>query len=481
MDVQLSKDTYVVVYAPNYLSKLASIIKTELSSSRGRTTLDNYLTMQLVNSLRGALSEDYREAGRKLQKVILGRENHHARWRSCVSDADAVLGFALGSFFIKDALTGGDDGGKKWREKAESMVGQIKSAFIRRLEAIDWMDEKTRKEALTKAKAIDDMIGYPEYIMNETLLNEKYSKLETRQGEYFNNSLLARNYSTVVNLEKLNKPMNRTHWSMTPPTVNAYYTATKNQIVFAAGLLQSPFFTLDSPMALNFGAMGVVIGHELSHAFDNSGSEYDSEGNMRNWWQNETLTKFKEKTACMEHQYDAYHPLNEEGVEMAVNVSGKNTLGENIADNGGLRMSWDAYNTWKNSLEKVIRGDEKPLPGVDLTHDQLFFLSFSQVWCSKSTPQAKELQLNEDPHSPARFRVLGVLSNSREFSEAFQCHPDTRMNPSHKCQVWWTTPDDDDDGSSWWMYISTIFVLSVFYYHPRFETNMETVQKTLSM
>ena len=247
------------------------------------------------------------------------------------------------------------------------------------------------------------------------------------------------------------KPVNRTKWGMTPPAVNAYYTPTKNQIVFPAGILQSPFFNMEYPASLNYGAMGVVMGHELSHAFDNQGREYDEVGNLREWWNNATLVKFKNKTGCFVDQYSRYAILKsggwkvkpstevKSGEDVEATVRGKQTLGENIADNGGLKAAFYAYKQLMHEHERRKIHDQRnlPLPGLQhLTNDQLFFISFSQVWCSKYTPEASKLQTLEDAHSPAKFRVIGVLSNSKEFSSAFNCPLDSPMNPPTKCEVW---------------------------------------------
>lgn len=350
------------------------------------------------------------------------------------------------------------------------MIQRVKHAFRRRLLHLKWMDEDTRKEAIKKADAITDMIGYPEYILRDPgRLNAKYARLEVTPTNYFGNVVRNRKFVLDEEMRKLSKPVNRTKWGMTPPAVNAYYTPTKNQIVFPAGILQSPFFNAEYPNSLNFGAMGVVMGHELSHAFDNSGREYDENGNLREWWNNATLSKFKNRTECFVDQYSKYEILKSGGwkeekkpntgkstdPEVEAVVSGKQTLGENIADNGGLKAAYYAYLSWQHEQHQKSRHAQAdaagriyfeedknykpdlPLPGLqELTHDQLFFISFSQVWCSKYTPQASKLQTLEDSHSPARFRVIGVLSNSIEFSKAFKCPSDSPMNPTKKCEVW---------------------------------------------
>lgn len=212
---------------------------------------------------------------------------------------------------------------------------------------------------------------------------------------------------------------------MTPPTVNAYYTPNKNQIVFPAGILQKPFFDTSFPSSLNFGAMGVVMGHELTHAFDDQGREFDKDGDLAPWWNNATIERFQQRTECLVQQYSSYVTSSSEP------LNGKQTLGENIADNGGLKAAFHGYNNWVKD-----HPDELLLPGLNMTHKQMFFLAFSQVWCSSSTKEAIHLQILNDPHSPARYRVIGPLSNMPEFSEVFQCKPGSPMNPTNKCEIW---------------------------------------------
>merc|ERR1712150_15565 len=252
-----------------------------------------------------------------------------------------------GALFINDTFSG------RSKSVAQKMTARVKHAFIERLKYLKWMDDETSQEAIKKTKAITDMIGYPEYILEDKpRLNKKYEGLHIDETtSYFENVLRNRAFVLTEEMKKLSKPVNRTKWGMTPPAVNAYYTPTKNQIVFPAGILQSPFFNIDYPNSLNFGAMGVVMGHELSHAFDNSGREYDENGNLRDWWNNDTLSKFKNLTECFVDQYSKYEVLKSGGwkilkkgekadANVEAVVSGKQTLGENIADNGGLRAAY---------------------------------------------------------------------------------------------------------------------------------------------
>lgn len=229
---------------------------------------------------------------------------------------------------------------------------------------------------------------------------------------------------------------------MPPSTVNAYYTPTKNQMVFPAGILQSPFYDPTFPPSLNYGGMGVVMGHELTHGFDDQGREFDKDGNLKHWWKNKTVELFKNRTKCFVNQYSKYSDHNpnkntnfffssDKYKINSKNINGNQTLGENIADNGGLKAAYHAYLTLMQD-----KSEPTSLPGLALDHKQLFFVAFAQVWCSSVTKEATALQIEKDSHSPAKFRVVGALSNLKEFSEVFKCKPGSKMNPRNKCEVW---------------------------------------------
>ncbi|KAM4769787.1 endothelin-converting enzyme 2 isoform 2-T2 [Cyanocitta cristata] len=340
------------------------------------------------------------------------------RWQTCISNTDDTLGFALGSLFVKATFD------RDSKAIAEEMISEIRAAFEVSLDQLDWMDEKTRQAAKEKADAIYDMIGFPDFILDNKELDDVYDGYEVSEDSFFQNMLNFYNFSAKVMADQLRKPPNRDQWSMTPQTVNAYYLPTKNGIVFPAGILQAPFYARNHPKALNFGGIGVVMGHELTHAFDDQGREYDKEGNLRPWWQNSSLEAFKNRTACMTEQYGHYTVHSEK-------VNGRQTLGENIADNGGLKAAYNAYKSW---LQK--NGEEKRLPALGLTNHQLFFVGFAQVWCSVRTPESSHEGLVTDPHSPDKYRVIGTLSNSRDFVEHFSCPLGSPMNPGKHCEVW---------------------------------------------
>ncbi|CAL1541738.1 unnamed protein product [Lymnaea stagnalis] len=413
----------VVVYAPEFLGKLNTILATYRSTEKGKKILTNYMLWHVVSEYVGLLSKPFRDAKKEFSESmsvhmsLSGLTGNDDPWHTCITDTDSVLGFALGALFVKETFVGGS------KAKASEMIENVRSAFISNLPALEWMDPATRQAAIEKANAVTDMIGYPEYIMNNIKLDQKYESLFINESDYFGNNLASSKYSFKRSFEKLRKPP-LNEWAMSPPTVNAYYTASKNTIVFPAGILQAPFFDRSFPQSLNYGAMGVVMGHELTHGFDDQGREYDKNGNLKAWWDAAAVKRFKDKTQCMVDQYSQFQ-LNGE------HERGKQTLGENIADNGGLKSAYRAYQKW---VEK--NGEEQLLPALGLTHQQVFFLSFAQVWCWNSKPETDHMQFLTDPHSPAKFRVIGPLSNSPDFSKVYKCSDKAKMNPKQKCEIW---------------------------------------------
>ncbi|XP_059572633.1 endothelin-converting enzyme 1 isoform X1 [Alligator mississippiensis] len=412
--VELNESEPVVVYAKEYLEQVSTLIL-----NTDKCLLNSYMIWNLVRKTSSFLDQRFQDAEEKFMEVMYGtKKTCLPRWKFCVSDTDNNLGFALGAMFVK--ATFAEDS----KKIAEEMITEIKMAFKESLANLSWMDEDTRKSAKEKVDAIYDMIGYPKFIMDPKELDKVFNDYEAMSDLYFENVMQFYNFSARVTADQLRKPPSQDQWSMTPPAANAYYSPTKNEIVFPAGILQAPFYTRTSPKSLNFGGIGVVVGHELTHAFDDQGREYDKDGNLRPWWKNSSVEAFKHKTECMVEQYSNY-TVNGEA------VNGRHTLGENIADNGGLKAAYRAYLNW---LKK--NGNEDTLPTLGLTNHQLFFVGFAQVWCSVRTAESSHEGLITDPHSPSRFRVIGTISNSKEFSEHFHCPPGAPMNPQNKCEVW---------------------------------------------
>ena len=261
IDRPITPEEPIIVYSLDYLTSLNNIIKEKLKTDEGKNLLNNYLIWQLLKNFNMALSKEYREVDNILQKALTGADIREERWRECITDVDNVLGFAVGAQFVNETFDRGT------KPQAENMIRLITEAFKRGLVEADWMDDMTRAEAEKKAEKITNMIGFPDYIINNTALEEKYYELNVA-GDYFQNNLHFNQWVLTENLKKLDKKVEKNKWGMTPSTINAYYTPLKNQIVFPAGILQAPFFSLNRPQSLNYGAMGVVMGHELSHAFD---------------------------------------------------------------------------------------------------------------------------------------------------------------------------------------------------------------------
>ncbi|XP_028650828.1 endothelin-converting enzyme 2b isoform X1 [Erpetoichthys calabaricus] len=412
--LDLNDTELVVVYAKEYLQQVS-----ELINKTDKSLLNNYIIWNLVQKTASSLDQRFENAQDKLLECLYGtKKSCMPRWQTCIGNTDDTLGFALGALFVKATFD------KHSKEIAEEMINEIRTAFKEGLDELRWMDNRTRLAAKEKADAIYDMIGFPDFILDTKELDDVYDGYEVSEDNFFQNTLNFYNFSAKVMADQLRKPPNKDQWSMTPPTVNAYYMPTKNGIVFPAGILQAPFYARDHPKALNFGGIGVVMGHELTHAFDDQGREYDKDGNLRPWWHNSSVEAFKNRTECMVEQYGQY-TINGE------HINGKQTLGENIADNGGLKAAYHAYKKWlKNNRE------EKHLPAVGLTNDQLFFVGFAQVWCSVWTPESAHEGLMTDPHSPPKYRVIGTLSNSKDFAEHFGCTLGSPMNPGKRCEVW---------------------------------------------
>uniref|UniRef100_A0A8C4HN60 Endothelin-converting enzyme 1 n=1 Tax=Dicentrarchus labrax TaxID=13489 RepID=A0A8C4HN60_DICLA len=397
--VPLNESEPVVVYAKEYLQKVSDLI-----TKTNKSLLNNYMIMKVVRKMVSILDQRFQDAEQRFLEVMYGtKKSCTPRWKLCVSDTDSALGFALGAMFVK--ATFAEDS----KAIAEDMVAEIKWAFEESLKYVSWMDSETKKAAKEK-------VGV--YFFPQEVLLFVVSEL------YFQNVMQYYNFSARVTADQLRKIPNRNQWSMTPPTVNAYYNPTKNEMVLPAGILQAPFYSRSWPKALNFGGIGVVMGHELTHAFDDQGREYDKDGNLRPWWKNSSVEAFKKQTQCMVEQYGNYS-INKEP------LNGRHTLGENIADNGGLKAAYKAYVNW---IKK--NGEEATLPALGMTNHQLFFVGFAQVWCSVRTPESSHEGVITDPHSPSRFRVIGTISNSHEFSKHFGCKANAPMNPKHKCELW---------------------------------------------
>uniref|UniRef100_A0A8C3I8X0 Membrane metalloendopeptidase like 1 n=1 Tax=Chrysemys picta bellii TaxID=8478 RepID=A0A8C3I8X0_CHRPI len=418
VSVQIHLDEEVVVYGAPYLQELKAII-----SNYSASTIQNYLVWRLVIDRVSSLSRRFKDARANYRKALYGTTLEEARWRECVSYVNNNMENAVGALYVRETFAG------ESKRMVRDLIDKIREVFIETLDELQWMDETSKEKAREKAMAIKEQIGYPDYILEDQneKLDQEYANLNFSEHKYFENSLENLRAGAQKSLKKLRERVDQDIWIIGAAVVNAFYSPNRNQIVFPAGILQPPFFSKQQPQALNFGGIGMVIGHEITHGFDDNGRNFDKDGNMFDWWSNFSAMHFKDQSRCMVYQYGNYT------WELAggQNVSGISTLGENIADNGGVRQAYKAYLKW---LEH--EGKEPKLPGLDLTHKQLFFLNFAQVWCGSYRPEYASQSIKTDVHSPLKYRVMGSLQNFEAFSEAFHCKKGTAMHPVEKCRVW---------------------------------------------
>ncbi|XP_042901081.1 neprilysin-2 isoform X3 [Parasteatoda tepidariorum] len=412
----ITENETMIVSVPKFLKKFGELIATT-----DKRIVANYMLWRVVAQSLTMLSKDWRALAQEYSSVITGKSQEEPRWEQCLSSLSGSLGIALSSYYVKHYFKGDS------KHRAMELVKYISKEFLIILEQIDWMDDETKKQAKEKAKAITPYIGYPQELLNESLVMELYENLTITNGSYFENIMSLRRWSTDYAFSQLRKPNIKGEWKKhaRAAVVNAFYNALENSIEFPAGILQNAFFNKDRPHYMNFGGIGYVIGHEITHGFDDRGRQFDKDGNNKNWWDHTTDERFKEKAKCIIHQYGNYTADNGQ------NLNGINTQGENIADNGGLKEAYLAYNSWVRD-----NGAEKKLPGLKYTPSQLFWISAANVWCGKYRPEVLKLRIISGSHSPPEFRVIGPMSNLKEFSKEFDCPAGSNMNPHKKCQVW---------------------------------------------
>jgi predicted metalloendopeptidase len=358
------------------------------------------------------LSEEFAAADFEFfGRTLSGQAEIQPRWKRCVAAVNDLLGEAVGKLYVEREFAGDS------KRVAVEMIEDIERALEANLPDLAWMDDKTRARAVEKARKVSNKIGYPDAWRD-------YSPVAVRRDDFFGSASSAARFETARQLAKVGRPVDRGEWLMVPQLVNAYYLSTNNEIAFPAGILQPPFFHEDFPAAMNYGGVGAVMGHELTHGFDDQGRKSDGDGVLREWWEPEAAAKFERAAQCVDDQFSKFE------VEPGARVDGKLTLGENIADLGGLEQAYDAYKAWEGR-----HGVPAPLV-PSLTNDQLLFVSFGQVWCTLAAPEFLRRQVTTDPHSPGMFRAIGAPRNSLAFRRAFACEPGDRMVADPTCTVW---------------------------------------------
>ncbi|KAI1447479.1 endothelin-converting enzyme 1 [Annulohypoxylon stygium] len=399
-------DTLLLAF-PEFLSNVSQII-----SDTSKSTIQSYLVWKLVNAYSSYVEGPEVQPIVQFDNALSGKDPNtkSERWKTCVNYVDSTLGWILSRFYIEAAFS---DEAKKY---GDQIIMDIKHQFISKLNDLTWMDDSVKKLAANKVNNIDQKIGFPTTspnITNPEALQAYYSGL-TISDSFFNNTLLSNERETKRGWEALGKPVDHGEWGMQADIVNAYYNPVGNEIVFPAGIMQFPVFELGLPGYVSYGAFASVAGHELSHAFDNSGRHYDEHGNFTDWWTNNTVQEFDKRANCFVDQYSNFTVQGSNGEPLHVN--GKLTLGENIADAGGVSA---AFAAWK---DRTASAPDQSLPGLDFfTHEQLFFVFYANWWCGKVRKEQAVQAIYTDPHSPAFARVLGTTANSRAFRESFNC------------------------------------------------------------
>ena len=394
--------TAVNAASPDFLAGFEGVLK-----SGSLEDLKAYLRWRVLSAAepwlgRAYVEENFEFFGRKLT----GAKELKPRWKRCVELADRSLGEDLGRGYVDKAYP------PETKKRMDALVVAVEKALKEDISGLDWMTPATKEKALAKLAAISNKVGYPEKWRD-------YSTVKIDRKDLIASVRAAIEFEHLRQLRKIGQPVDRKEWLMTPPTVNAYYNPQMNDINFPAGILQPPFFDPNMPDAVNYGAIGAVIGHELTHGFDDEGRKFDLHGNMTDWWTAEDAKAFEGRAQCLVDQYGSYEPI------AGVKLNGKLTLGENTADNGGLRVAGMAVDS---------QGEKPAYQGF--TPRQLLYLGFSQIWCQNRTEQVARMLAQVDPHSSARERVIGPLSNSAEFAKAFSCKPGDKMVPAKACRVW---------------------------------------------
>ncbi len=372
-----------------------------------------YVSWHLLDGTAPWLSQPFVDANFKMEQALSGQKEIKPRWKRCVDSVDNEIGEALGQRYVEQTF------GAEGKQRMLKMVDALEKALSEDISNLSWMSEDTKKQAHVKLEAIRNKIGYPDVWRD-------YSSLKIERGDLVGNFLRANEFEARRNINKIGKPLDRNEWGMTPPTVNAYYSPPRNEIVFPAGILQPPFFDKNADDATNFGAIGLVIGHELTHGFDDQGRKFDPQGNLRDWWTAEDGKRFEERASCVANEYSSFIAVDD------LKLNGRLTLGENTADNGGARIALMA-------LHHFIADDKSGKAGQTIdgyTPDQRFFLGFGRVWCELRRPEYARAQVTTNPHSPGKWRVNGVVQNMSEFDEAFSCKKGQPMVSENACHVW---------------------------------------------
>jgi putative endopeptidase len=407
-NVGIAPPAEVIIGQLDFMKEMNNMVK-----STSINDWKTYLRWSLINATASKLNEAIVKQNFSFYgTTLMGAKAQRPRWKRALDAVDEAMGEALGQVYVEKYFSATD------KQRVNTMVDNLMAAYKDRINTRDWMSADTKKQAITKLNTIMRKLAYPDKWRD-------YSALQVKRDSYVQNFMRANTFGFNYMINKLGKPVDRTEWGMSPPTINAYYNPSMNEIVFPAGIMQPPFFNPEADDAVNYGSMGAVIGHELTHGFDDQGSQFDAEGNMKNWWTDEDKKKFEAKTQLIVKQFNKFVAVD------SAHVNGELTLGENIADLGGLTIAYYAY---KKSLE----GKSAPEKIDGFTGEQRFFIAWAQAWRTNMRPEFMKQMVKTNPHSPGRFRVLGPLSNMKEFYAAFNVKPGDAMyrNDNERAEIW---------------------------------------------
>jgi len=400
--------TQMNVVNPDFFKQVNGVLDSESLDA-----LKTYISWHVLSGAAPWLSQPFVDANFKFRQALTGQKEIQPRWKRCVELTNRELGEALGQRYVDVAF------GREGKQRMLKMVDALEKSLAEDIHDLSWMSDDTKKQAKVKLDAIRNKIGYPEVWRD-------YSSVVIQPGDLLGNVARANAFEAKRQIAKIDKPLDRKEWGMTPPTVNAYYSSSFNEIVFPAGILQPPFFDKAMDDGVNFGGIGLVIGHELTHGFDDQGRKFDPQGNFNDWWTEQDGKEFEKRASCVADEYSNFIAIDD------LKLNGKLTLGENTADNGGARIALAA-------LEHMIADDKTGKEGRKIdgyTPEQRFFLGFGRVWCEKRRPELARALVLTDPHSPGKYRVNGVVQNMPEFQKAWGCKAGQPMVAENACHVW---------------------------------------------
>lgn len=414
--INFNESTEVVIYGLVFLRRLDKMLP-----QYDKRKVINYLEWcWFFKTMLRDLPDPFALTIFKFYKTLNLMNVQKVRWHGCVTRINSLMPMATSTIYVRNHFD------HEAKQQVEEMISLIMESFVDLLMSEDWLTQETKQFAKQKVNEMKRKIGYPDYLNDPASVDKEYAAFKVFAGDYYKTKFnFYEEYQRDI-LERIVQAVDRERWVAGAALVNAFYSPNTNEIIFPAGILQPVFYSKDFPSSMNFGGIGVVIGHEITHGFDDRGRLYDNLGNIRQWWDNATILKFEKKAECIEQQYSSY--VLE---QISMQINGKSTKGENIADNGGLKQAYRAYKKYEQQHSTPPR-----LPGVNLTHDQLFFLNYAQIWCGTMNDKEAIRKLRTSEHSPGPIRVKGPLSNSVDFATAYNCPAGSPMNPLHKCRVW---------------------------------------------